>query len=337
METKNRLIPDALDCELGRVEDYSFFQLNALLQQFRRVYNQTNEKPLDIRYRALASLGFPASDIASCHWLEEVNKEFVELTVSFMGLYGPASPLPAYYTERVLQSSDPKHPSRDLMDLFNHRLISLLQICWEKYRYFVRYETNGDDHYSQWLLALAGVDQSLLKNHGCLKWHRLLPLAGVLAGANGSADCMSKVIAHYFGIPKVEFEPWVARKIEVPRLQCNAMGMKNTRLGSDLVVGDQIQDCMGKFHIHLKGIDTDLYRAFLPGGTCFDELVELMQLLMVDPFDYEFWLHPAQSVSSDRDGAGGLELGWNLNLGQIDDGSNVVEPVRICVTDYRSI
>lgn len=336
METKNRLISSAVSNELGRVGDYSFFQLNALLQQFCEVYNQTNEKPLDIRYRALASLGFPASDIARGRWVEAVDREFIELTVSFMGLYGPASPLPVYYTERVLQSNDPLHPSRDLMDMFNHRMIGLMQVCWEKYRYYIQYRIDGKDHYSRWLLGLAGVNQSLLKEQTRLKWHRLLPFAGVLAGANGSADFMAKIIARYFRIPTVEFEPWVRRTIEVPSVQCNSMGLRNASLGNDLIMGDTLQDCMGKFNLHLKGLDHQLYRSFLPDGAHFDELIELLQLLMVDPFEYEFWLHPNPDSDEESSQEVGWELGWNLALGQ-PNGPNASDPVRICVTDYRSI
>ena len=336
METKNRLISSAVSNELGRVADYSFFQLNSLLRQFREVYNQTNEKPLDIRYRALASLGFPASDIAAGQWGEELDREFIELTVSFMGLYGPASPLPVYYTERVLQSNDPLHPSRDLMDIFNHRLISLMQVCWEKYRYYIQYRIDGKDHYSRWLLGLAGVNQSLLQEQTRLKWHKLLPFAGVLAGANGSADSMAKVIARYFCLPAVEFEPWVQRTIEVPAVQCNSMGVRNACLGSDLIMGDSLRDCMGKFNIHLKGLNHQQYRAFLPDGFYFDELIELLQLLMVDPFEYELWLHPEPGACGESMEETGLELGWSLALGQ-PDGAQASEPVRICVTDYRSI
>ena len=336
METKNRLVSSAVSKELGRVGDYAFFQLNALLQQFRDVYNQTNEKPLEIRFRALASLGFPASDITVGQWIEEADREFIELTVSFMGLYGPASPLPVYYTERVLQSNDPQHPSRDLMDMFNHRLISLMQVCWEKYRYYIQYRSDGKDHYSRWLLALAGVSQSLLKDQTRLRWHRLLPFAGILAGANGSADVMGKVISHYFSLPMVDFEPWVERTVDVPDVQCNAMGKSNSRLGSDLIMGDSLQDCMGKFNLHLMGLDRQQYRAFLPDGIHFDELIELLQLLMLDPFEYEFWLHPAPVPESDSPGPVGWELGWNLSLGQSEATANP-EPVRICVTDYRSI
>ncbi len=336
METKNRLISATVDNELGKVNEYTFFQLNALLQQFCDVYNQTHDKPVDIRYRALASLGFPASDMSSGRWFEEADREFIELTVSFMGLYGPASPLPVYYTERVLQSDDPHHPSRDLMDLFNHRLIGLLQTCWEKYRYFIQYRIDGQDHYSRWLLSLAGVSQTLLKEDSRLQWHRLLPFAGVLAGNNGSADLMAKVIAQYFHLPEVDFEPWVSRIVDVPATQCNAMGMHNSKLGNDLIMGDAIQDCMGKFKIHLKELNNRLFRAFLPDGVHFDELIELLQLLLVDPLEYELWLHlrPGERVAMGAENHN--ELGWNLTLGEPED-IEISEPVRICVTDYRSI
>lgn len=337
METKNRLISSFVNSELGRANEYAFYQLNALLKQYCGLYNEAHDKKVNLRYRALASLGFPASDIASGDWLEEPDEDFIELTVSFMGLYGPASPLPVYYTERILQSTDPQHPSRDLMDLFNHRLISLLQTCWEKYRYYIQYSVDGKDHYSRWLLSMAGVDQVLLKEQSRLKWHRLLPFAGVLAGGNSSPDAMAKILCAYFGLPEIHFEPWVVRTISVPENQCNSMGRKNARLGSDLFMGDTIQDCNGKFNLHVKGLASHQYRSFLPGGNQFDELIDLMQFLLVDPLEYELWLHPAsfQSEYEDESNGEARELGWDLVLG--DDRMSFAEPVRICVPDHRSV
>ncbi len=53
-----------------------------------------------IRFRAVPSLGFASADIDSCH---KVAENLIELHVNFMGLYGPASPLPAYFTEAVIE------------------------------------------------------------------------------------------------------------------------------------------------------------------------------------------------------------------------------------------
>lgn len=52
-----------------------------------------------VRFRSMVSLGFAPADIDSCH---KVSEDLVELHVNFMGLYGPASPLPTYFTEAVI-------------------------------------------------------------------------------------------------------------------------------------------------------------------------------------------------------------------------------------------
>lgn len=338
MEAKNRLIPATVNSELEQVRDYSFFQLNALLREYCGIYNKTNDQALSLRYRALASLGFPAADIDSGAWVEEANQEFIELTVSFMGLYGPASPLPAYYTERVIQSTDPRHPSRDLMDLFNHRLISLLQSCWDKYRYYIHYDVGGDDHFSSWLLSLAGVQKTLLKDQSTLKWQRLLPYAGLLAKSSGSADLVKKIVSNYFDIPRVDVEPWIRRVMNVPSNQCSQVGMMNASLGEDLIMGDSVQDCNSKFLLHLYDLSPEQYRSFLPRGSSFDELVDLVKYLLKGAFDFDLCLH--RGTVSDDDGCSGVknddELGWSLCLGGHESASSQ-EPARICVSDYQSI
>lgn len=53
-----------------------------------------------VRFRAVPSLGFPAADIDSAR---QLANGLIELQVNFMGLYGPSSPLPAYFTEAVIE------------------------------------------------------------------------------------------------------------------------------------------------------------------------------------------------------------------------------------------
>ena len=60
-----------------------------------------------------------------------------------MGLYGPSSPLPNHYTEDVLWASADEDAARSFLDLFNHRLISLVFRAWEKYRQPFRFAQSG--------------------------------------------------------------------------------------------------------------------------------------------------------------------------------------------------
>lgn len=335
METTNRLSPIGLSAELDSVREFTFFQLNDRLQHFTELHNRIHEKPLQIRYRAIPSLAFPAADVDSWEWLEGKGHDSLELTVAFMGLYGPASPLPAYYTERVIQQREPDHPSRDFMDLFNHRTISLLHRCWNKYRYFTRFEAEARDQYSRWLLSLLGLDRETLLSNTRLKWHKLLPFAALVARRGCSEDRLAVIVQQYFGLKSVWLEPWVSRTFVIPHDQCNAMGQLNSAMGVDMILGTDIEDCNSKFNLHFGHLTESQHDGFLPDGEYFMELVELVRFLLQDPLDFDLCLSLSQGdeccaevLRKHQD-----RLGWTFQLGDAD----TVETTTltcICVADF---
>ncbi len=337
MESKIRSTADPVTQRLECVKEFSFFQLNDMLQRLSQQRQQkgsgeAEQLPLAIRYRALASLGFPASDVASCRITKTVDKEFLDLHVSFLGLYGPASPLPVYYTERVIQNSEADHPSRDFMDVFNHRMISLLQRCWDKYRYYCQYRDKGKDRYSRWFLSIAGIDVERVSQLSELRWHRLMPMVGILSNNVGSADLLARLIKYYFRLYRVEIKPWVARTVRIPADQCNSMGLAHCQMGSSLVLGEDIQDCSGKFELHLYGLSHRQYRRFLPGNPHYREVLGLVQLTQKVPLEFDLHLHPQQEAT-DLFLTAAIEqqqLGWSAVLGD----SQGFEPTKVCVTDY---
>ena len=97
-----------------------------------------------VRFRARISLSFPPSSIY------ELRKPTSSLPVpvmvqAFMGLTGPSGVLPRHYTELLYKierefRTPEKHALRDWFDLFNHRLVSLFYLAWEKYRFYVPFE-----------------------------------------------------------------------------------------------------------------------------------------------------------------------------------------------------
>jgi type VI secretion system protein ImpH len=118
-----------------------------------------------ILFRANPTMGFPATDIDSCTKRTTDNKQLIELQVNFMGLYGPSSPLPAYFTESIInvslnvededavvnengqvsRGSSPADRQRDFLDVFNHRLISLFYRAATKYQPFRAYQAGSKD------------------------------------------------------------------------------------------------------------------------------------------------------------------------------------------------
>jgi type VI secretion system protein ImpH len=79
-----------------------------------------------VRFTAAVSQDFPASEIWDIVPGDTAGASD-EMTVNFMGLAGCLGPLPAPYTELILERLRRKDKAlKDFLDIFNHRLISLL-------------------------------------------------------------------------------------------------------------------------------------------------------------------------------------------------------------------
>ena len=337
METENRLATAGLNQQLRSVRSFSFFQLANLLRRFATLHNQIDDTPVLVRYRAMPSLAFPAADVDHCELHGGGYRQFLDVTVTFMGLFGPASPLPAFYTERVIQAQDQKSPSRDLMDVFNHRCISLLQLCWDKYRYYTQFQPDGADQYTHWLVSLLGVDAQTLTVATPLRWHKLLPFAGVLANNVCSMDLLCRMTAHYFSLPQVRVQPWIYREIVIAGDQRNCMGIAQCSLGEDLVLGESVGDFSGKFALCILGLSRDQYESFLPGAAGYQELVALVRFLLKDPLTFDLHLeYQADDEESARLGDSGCRLGWHCCLGEPAT-PDVSATTEICVDDFPNV
>ncbi|MFE8070101.1 type VI secretion system baseplate subunit TssG [Marinobacteraceae bacterium S3BR75-40.1] len=115
-----------------------------------------------VRFRSSQNLGFAGQDLVDrrCHPGEKDIDQH-ELTVDLMGLTGARGALPTCFTERVLQLQKQKSPAtRDFLDLFNHRLISLFYRSWEKTQPAVHQEREDEDIFTHILKALTGCEEN---------------------------------------------------------------------------------------------------------------------------------------------------------------------------------
>ena len=308
---------------------YSFFQINKLLHRHLQKKNAQEDSGIakkgTVRYRANDSLSFPASDIENIRFWRENDKDFAEVVVNFMGLYGPSSPLPVFFTERILFADQAEPTTRDFLDLFNHRFIDLLQQCWEKYRYFQCYE-DGRDDYSQWMFSLAGISHIELCEFSELSWHRLMPYAGLIAQKVINSETLARIIEGYFDIPTVEVEQCVLRDVTIMNDQLNSLGIANCQLGGDLVLSNAVQDRMGKIRIHISDLSVTQYQGFLTDGEQHNTLKQLIKFLMRDQLDFDIALkvvgkqHLSQILRDTSD----TRLGWGACLGEPEIAENYV-------------
>jgi len=92
------------------------------------------------------------------------------LLVHMFGLFGPDGPLPLYLTEmaRERQRNHSDAALRRFLDLFHHRLLSLLHRAWADVRPTLSYDRPNEDLFGVWIGALIGLSTPGLRNRDAM-------------------------------------------------------------------------------------------------------------------------------------------------------------------------
>ena len=318
---------------LSNPQRYTFYQAVSLLESFAEEQSSEAETvdvgyfgPVAseaVRFRPHASLGFPAADLKRITRDDSPQGSKFLMEVNFMGLYGSVSPLPAFYTETIIQDSDGESNRRDFLDLFHHRAISLQYRSSEKYLLSKRIQPGMKDEVSNWLFALLGFRGVMGLDSPPLKHpNRLLANLGLLATQNRSAAMVGKIISHYFAHIPVNVEEFIQRQVDISSEQRSYLGRSNTTLGEDMTIGASLQDRAGKFRLWLGSLSFKRFSDFLPGHSDFDELISLVRYLVQDPLAFDVGLIleeneiPELNLKADNP----CRLGWSAWLGKPDKG-----------------
>jgi type VI secretion system protein ImpH len=327
--TKHPIIVDLL----RNPQRFSFYQAVSLLESFAEE-QAGEEESVDVgyfgpvsrevvRFRPHASLGFPAADLKRITQEDGPQGSKFLMEVNFMGLYGSVSPLPAFYTETIIQDSDGESNRRDFLDLFHHRAISLQYRSSEKYLLSNRIRPGMKDEVCNWLFSLLGFRGVMGLDSPPLKHpNRLLANLGLLATQNRSAAMVAKIISHYFAHIPVNVEEFIQRKVHISSEQRSYLGKNNTTLGENMTMGASLQDRAGKFRLWLGSLPLNRFSDFLPGQSDYDELLSLVRYLLQDPlaFDVGLILEQKEVPELNLKADNPCRLGWSAWLGQPPEG-----------------
>jgi len=305
---------------------YSFFAAVRLVQsrypKAARVGFQGPPAQEVLRFRPSVELAFAASDIEDA--VEIKNEEGgprVAITTTFLGLFGPPSPLPSFYTED-LQGLDENSLVKGFLDLFHHRFLSLFYRVWEKYRTDAQFRPDFTDYFTQRLLALLGMSPETLPHEHRVNPLRSLAYAGLLSQQPRSAHLFECMLSDYFPEAQMEVQPFEGAWVPVPQDQQNRLGLGNCRLSQDTVVGDAVFSRAGCFKVKAGGLSFDDFMEFLPQGAKMPQLRELVDLFNTDCLDYVLELCvKADDVPGLTLSGKTAHLGWSSWLGQGKPGS----------------
>jgi type VI secretion system protein ImpH len=295
-ETSSGTFPVVIRDLVRNPRKFSFIQIVRLLHIWAG--QSTYQGRLDIlrtrmRFRPALSLGFAVTDV------DDLEIELSEdphdvcpfdralITASFFGLYGPTSPLPTFYTERLLEEqAEDCSVTRDFLDICNNVFfqlyVRLASIMSPLHRAF---GANNPDALHM-LMSLASFGNPDIC--GRLRDERsFLRYAGFFSQSVRSASGLGAMLADASGAAEVRIHCNVERLATVPEEQLLRLGQSSCTLAEDAVLGFVVPCRDGKISIEFFGLDAKKLRDLLPGARLSALLHGLVVNYCREPLEYE--------------------------------------------------
>jgi len=263
-----------------------------------------------VRFKSKVRLDYPAGDV------EEVRAgpdgEPAEMAVNVLGLAGVLGPLPPPVTELILERSFRGDTAlRDFLDIFNHRLVSLLYRARKKYRPALDPHSPDRGRVARVLYSLVGLGTPRLLGRLGLPDRSLLPYAGFFVNRPRSTVGLVRLVEDCFGAA-AGVTPFQGRWHSLDEEDVTRLGDtgQNRVLGGGAVLGRRIWDQESSFELRLGPLSLGQLLSFLPTGHAFRPLAAAVRFYVREELGFTFRLTlAAAEVPELRLGRGGF-LGW---------------------------
>jgi type VI secretion system protein ImpH len=266
-----------------------------------------------IRFASNPDTGFSGRDLEQIR-LSTTRQHLTAatLTINAPTLTGIRGVLPAHYSELVVSQQRARAPQlRDFLDIFNHRIFSLLYRSWEKTQPAVQQERDTEDVFTTILSALSGTTAP---GH--------LPYAAARIRHACSATTLTRTLQHFTGI-RVEIEPLIGGWHTIAPADRSLLAGSARRAGTAPGYCGQGQHAsLGSATLGTRvwiadlGIRIIFYpesiaqvNTLLPGGTCSASLTQLVSSLIGTRLQVHYQLQTRKSYIT------GTRLGQEKRLG----------------------
>lgn len=324
---------------------FSFVQAVRLLEEMFARENRTSpgegtdpEREV-VHFSHAVRMDFPPNDVEEVKWSE--TRGPVRMTVNLLGLAGALGPLPAPVSELIVERVFRKDDAlRDFLDIFNHRLVSLLYRERKKYRPAL--DTRGPDRgrVASVLYAFLGLATPELQGRMEMSDRSLLPYAGLMLDRRRSMIGLKRLLEDYFelgtggsevvqrerrrsgqrsAVTIVQFQGRWSRieKDDLTHIGSDYHGGRNQILGRGAVLASRVWDQQASIEIQLGPLTLRQYLAFLPIGRSHDALFSAVRFYLREELGFSFRLELAAGEVPELiigDKAQPAYLGWTTWL-----------------------
>jgi type VI secretion system protein ImpH len=254
-----------------------------------------------LRLRGPLTPTFAASQVER---LDESPGEPPTLTTPVFGLGGPDGPLPYAYQEWLQQRARQKdHAPAEFLDLFQHRLLSLLYRVLGKHRLALGFRAPADSPVQAQLLALCGLLPEALRNRLALPDSALTARSALFAGGRRSLAGFAVLVRQQFAVA-TRYEAYQGGWRDIPPASRSRLqrGGRNLGLGRDAVAGTRVWDEHAGIRLILGPLDDERAGELLPGGRDHARLASLAAFYFGPDLDCTLSLlvNPGPALRLDR-------------------------------------
>ena len=252
---------------------FGFFQAVRLLENAHpglpRVGTSLRLRDDPIRFAQAPSLSFAPAALA--RFTPAQGDTPPTLHQRFFGLFGANGPLPLHLTEYARERARRMPSDRALvrfLDMFHHRLLSLLYRAWAEAQPAVSLDRPDNDPFSRWVGSVAGYGQTTLSGRDSVP-------DGAQAGGgghprtHGSRRRRPRAHPQRF-LPRARAGAPVASPhwMRLPEEARSRLGSRDApvALGQSAVIGAKVWDCQTRFRVEIGPVTLAQYERFLPGG-----------------------------------------------------------------------
>lgn len=309
-----RILEDRLFDEAFCFDFYQAVRLIEMLHPEKISVGERSEADREaVRFRSKVSFEFPASAV------EEIVRSPADgiphdMLVNFIGLAANAGPLPAAYTELILERVQKKDTAlRDFLDIFNHRIISLMYRVRKIFRMAFDFRSPEQTHFASYFFCLMGMGTEGLRQRMDVQDRALLFYTAILSRQIRSMSGLEAVLSDYFRV-RVRGKQLCGRWYPLAQDQISKIGIsgQNRLLGQDLVIGSRIWDQQGHFELEIGPLGLEKFLDFLPTGRAYRSLCQLTRFYAGTEFGFDFLLllRKEEVPGTRLNTAGGSRLGW---------------------------
>jgi type VI secretion system protein ImpH len=294
--------------------EFEFFQAVLLLEQLQPSSVPAGEGVDPDReavcFRSAVTQVFAASEVQALEHAADSGAP-PTITANLFSLGGAAGPLPEAYSGLLIESSWRKNfAMRDFLDIFHHRLLSLLVRGRKAHHPSYTPLAPHESPFARYLFAFFGMALDECRNRMRVPDRSLIHYSGILSQHPRSASGLERLLGDYFKIAaRVNQLLGQWRALEPSTWTRIGARGGNQALGQTALLGTRIWDQQGRFEVCLGPLSLKVFLDLLPQGSGFEPLCELTRFYAGPEFEFGFRL-TLRAVEVPPTRLGGTRLGW---------------------------